>query len=340
MTDNILIVDDDPGVIQLMGRILADSGNLRFATNGEDALKLAQELIPDLVLLDAEMRGMSGFRVLDALKARPEMADVPVIFVTAHCETEFEVSALEAGAADFIAKPISPPLMLARVTTQLRVKRMTDQLRLAASTDSLTGVANRRKFDEMLEHEWLRARRGGDPIAVLLIDIDHFKLYNDRYGHPRGDSSLRQVAQALSGAARRTGDLVARCGGEEFALLLPRTPRAGAEHVANRILAAVDALSLIHAGSPTARHLTVSIGIACYDEVSPCWVDIRADGRIGAPGHFPCIATDLVLTADKALYSAKHAGRGQARLWDIVPIERIALPDESELSLGVLQRAG
>jgi diguanylate cyclase (GGDEF)-like protein len=318
VNDNILVVDDDPGIIQLIGRILGKVGDLRFATNGEDALRLAAESVPDLVLLDAEMPGMSGYRVLDALKARPEMVDVPVIFVTAHCEAAFEISAFESGAADFIAKPIRAALVLARVGTQLRVKHMTDQLRLAAATDSLTGVANRRKFDATLEHEWQRALRGTDPMALLLIDVDHFKMYNDRYGHPKGDSCLRLVAQALVDSARRAGDLVARCGGEEFAMLLPQTSRIGAQHVARRVHGSVKALDISHAGSATARHLTVSIGIACYDDESEVWVKNPADVRfVGDERRLPCTATDLVITADKALYSAKRAGRAQSVLQEM-----------------------
>jgi diguanylate cyclase (GGDEF)-like protein len=341
MNDNILLVDDDPSAIQLMGRILADVGNLRFATNGEDALRLAQDCTPDLVLLDAEMRGMSGYRVLDALKVRPEMVDVPVIFVTSHCEPAFEVSAFEAGAADFIAKPVRAPLVLARVSTQLRVKHMTDQLRYAAATDGLTGVANRRKFDETLEHEWQRARRGGDPMALLLIDVDHFKLYNDRYGHPKGDTSLRMVAKALTGAARRTGDLVARCGGEEFAMLLPQTTRRGAEHVARRALNAVAALEIIHSASTTSRHLSVSIGIACYDSECPCWVDTSAEVRfIGDDRRLPVTAADLVMTADRALYGAKRAGRGQSRMEEIGGVDPPALALRADASVPVLQRVG
>jgi diguanylate cyclase (GGDEF)-like protein len=341
MNDNILLVDDDPGAIQQMGHILADMGDLRFATNGEQALRLAQELTPDLILLDAEMRGMSGYRVLDALKAQPEMADVPVIFVTAHSELEFEVSAFEAGAADFIAKPISAPLMLARVGTQLRVKRMTDQLRRSATTDGLTGVANRRKFDETLEFEWQRARRACDPMALLLIDIDHFKLYNDRYGHPKGDIALRQVARALTGVALRTGDLVARCGGEEFAILLPQTSRLGAEHIARRVLSAVHGLSIVHAGSVTSHHLTVSIGICCYDAACVYWVDTSADFRsVGNDRRLPCTSAEMVLTADKALYAAKRAGRAQARLQDMVDIELGTRDAGTQAAPHGLQRAG
>jgi len=339
MNDDILLVDDDPGAIQLMGRMLAEVGNLRFATNGEDALRLAQESPPDLILLDAEMQGMSGYRVLDALKSRPEMIDVPIIFVTSHSEPAFEVSALEAGAADFIAKPIRAPLVLARVATQLRLKRMTDQLRSAAATDSLTGVANRRRFDESLEDEWQRGRRGGDPISLLLIDVDHFKLYNDRYGHPKGDCALQSVAKALTAVARRTGDLVARCGGEEFALLLPKTPRAGAEDVAGRVLGSIAGLNLLHSASPTGRHLSVSIGIGCFDTESACWVNHAAEGRAGADRRLPCAAGDLVVTADKALYSAKRGGRAQFILRD-VSLD-LASPDvKKELFPNGLQRVG
>jgi PleD family two-component response regulator len=147
----ILLVDDDPGAIQLMGRILANEGELRFATNGSDALRLARESAPDLILLDAEMPGMSGFELLRMLKAESSLAEVPVIFITSHNEAGFEVSALDMGAADVIAKPLRSSRVLARVRSQLRVKHMADELRRTATTDGLTGVANGRQF------EWLRA---------------------------------------------------------------------------------------------------------------------------------------------------------------------------------------
>ena len=317
MSDNILLVDDDPDSIQLLGRILGDVGNLRFATSGEDALRLARESTPDLMLLDAEMPGISGFQVLEAFKAEPELADVPVIFVTSHSEPEFEVSGFERGAADFIAKPVSPPLVLARVKTQLRVKRLADELRRISKTDPLTGVANRRRFDALLEQEWQRAQRAGDPLALLMIDVDHFKLYNDHYGHPAGDACLRAVAQALLGASLRPADLVARYGGEEFVILLPQTPRAGAEHVARGVLDAVEALGIPHAASLTALHITVSVGVACYDESSACWLPQSADSHVAQDRRVRCEPEDLLEAADKALYCAKHAGRAQARLLDI-----------------------
>jgi diguanylate cyclase (GGDEF)-like protein len=304
---SILLVDDDAGAIQLMGRILADVGNLRFATNGQDALRLARESAPDLILLDAEMPGMSGFELLKTLKAQSSLADVPVIFITSHIEAGFEVSALDMGAADFIAKPLKSSRVLARVRTQLRVKHMADELRRNATTDALTGVANRRQFDESLEREWLRARRSGEPVALLMIDVDHFKLYNDLYGHPKGDVCLKHVAQALLSACKRPADLVARYGGEEFMILLPQTPRCGAQRIAQQVLDAVAALGIFHEDSQTTHYVSVSVGIACFDDASACWENLSQALR----------ASDLVQAADKALYSAKEAGRGQAKLRDI-----------------------
>ena len=143
---NILLVDDDASAIQLMGAILGNVATLRFATNGKDAMRLAHELAPDLILLDAEMPGMSGFELLGMLKAERQLADVPAIFITGHTEAGFEVSALEMGAADFIAKPFRSSLVLARVKTHLRMKRLADELRHAATTDSLTGVWKQAAF--------------------------------------------------------------------------------------------------------------------------------------------------------------------------------------------------
>jgi diguanylate cyclase (GGDEF)-like protein len=304
---SILLVDDDPGAIQLMGRILADVGKLLFATNGKDALRLARDSTPDLILLDAEMPGMSGFELLKMLKAESSLADVPVIFITAHNAAGFEVSALDLGAADFIAKPLKSSRVLARVRTQLRVKHMADELRRTATTDALTGIANRRQFDESLEREWLRTKRATEAVSLLMIDVDHFKLYNDLFGHPKGDACLIYVAQALRSACNRPGDFVARYGGEEFMILLPKTPRQGAQHLAQRVLDAVAACGIFHEDSQTIHYVSVSVGIACFDDASACWpYDSSA-----------LSASDLVHAADRALYSAKHAGRAQAKLRDI-----------------------
>lgn len=316
---SILLVDDDPGAIQLMGRILGSIGELRFATNGTDAMRLARESAPDLILLDAEMPGMSGFELLRNLKAESSLADVPVIFITSHTEAGFEVSALDMGAADFISKPLKSSRVLARVRTQLRVKHVADQLRRTATTDALTGIANRRQFDEALEREWLRTQRSGDPVSLLMIDVDHFKLYNDLYGHPKGDICLQAVTQALLRACKRPADLVARYGGEEFVILLPYTPRQGARHIGQNVLDAVAAFGIFHKDSATTHYVSVSVGIACYDDASPCWVKPGLRHRDDMKTQ-RC-AGDLVLAADQALYSAKRAGRAQAKLRDIDDVD-------------------
>lgn len=319
MDNKILLVDDDPSAIELLGNVLQGMGRLLFATSGSDALRLARVSELDLVLLDAEMPGMNGFEVFRAMKALPALADIPVIFITSRNDTSFQVECFDIGAADFISKPVVPPLVRARVKTQLRIKHLADTLRHIATTDALTGIANRRQFDEVLEREWLLARRSGEPISILMVDVDHFKLYNDRYGHPMGDTCLQQVATALLGIGFRPGDLVARYGGEEFVLLLPQTPRAGAEYMAQSVLAAVAALNIVHEDSPTAGHVTVSVGIAWGDGGSDR-VELRhgtAGSTTKAPAHS---AHHLVEAADQALYSAKHAGRAQAYSQAIVTI--------------------
>jgi len=329
MTNNhILMVDDDPATVRVMGRILAGMGPLRFADSGLEALQMARESPPDLILLDAEMPGMSGFDVCRKLKAYPELAEIPVIFITSHAEAEFEVAGFELGAADFIAKPVNPPLMLARVKTQLRFKHMADEMRHVAMVDGLTGVANRRCFDETLSREWQRSRRGAQPMSLLMIDIDHFKQFNDHYGHPAGDTCLRAVAQSLVAAGLRPADRVARFGGEEFAVLLPETARAGAEHMAHRVLDAIEALAIPHQASATALHVTVSVGVACYDDASNGWIEASADSRFLSTQGAHLSAGELLAAADSALYAAKDAGRAQAMLLDIADFDASAMARE------------
>ena len=290
----ILVVDDAMENIQLLHQALQEEHDVLFALDGERALDLALHQQPDLILLDAIMPGMDGYAVCGALRAHPATADIPVIFITALNSPEDETRALEAGASDFISKPVNTAVMRARVRTHLTVKRQSDALRELTLTDSLTGVANRRAFDERLESEWRRALRARTPLSLIMLDIDHFKAYNDRYGHPAGDACLRQVASQLVQCAARSDDLAARYGGEEFALLLPCTDLIGAEGVARTVIEAVDGLGISHGGSSTAPHVTVSIGVAC-----------AVPAQDLAPGA-------LVALADRLLYLAKNGGRHRA----------------------------
>jgi len=292
----ILVVDDAMENIQILHGALQEEQEVLFALSGARALELARSQHPDLILVDAVMPDMDGYAVCAALRAAPETCDIPVIFVTALKTPEDETRALDAGAADFITKPVNAAVVRARVRTQLTVKRQADALRALTLTDPLTGVANRRAFDERLEAEWRRCARAGLPVALILADIDHFKAYNDHYGHQAGDACLVQVAAALRRAAGRTHDLVARYGGEEFAILLPQLDALGAEGVARRLLNELAQLGLRHAASPTAPQLTMSMGLSSL-------VPRDAQG-----------ADTLVASADALLYQAKAAGRNRYRM--------------------------
>ncbi len=306
----LLLVDDDPGTIQVLSSILSSYADQRFATNGPDALRLARATVPDLVLLDAEMQGMSGFDVCQALKADPVLSEVPVIFVTSHSTPDFEVAALKMGAADFISKPMLPEVVRARVNTQLKVRHLTEELRRLATLDGLTGIANRRLFDDTLFIEWQRARRSGQPLSLLLADVDFFKAFNDHHGHQLGDKCLRQVARALQSVSKRPADLAARYGGEEFVMVLPATDAAGAAVVAHALMAAMQQLALPHGASAVGANVTLSVGVSTFDVNSGGWVADGVDSRFEAATPISR-ADDLLRAADAALYCAKKAGRAQ-----------------------------
>jgi diguanylate cyclase (GGDEF)-like protein len=289
----ILIVDDAMENIQILHQALQDEHDVLFAMNGAKALHMAQNQLPDVILLDAVMPDMDGYAVCAALRGSAITRDIPIIFVTALKTPEDETRALDAGAADFITKPVNAAVVRARVRTQLTVKRQSDALRELTLTDGLTGVSNRRAFDEKLQGEWRRCARARMPMALILVDIDHFKLFNDHYGHQAGDACLRQVGAAMRRAAKRPQDMVARYGGEEFAILLPQEDVHGAETVARKVLDEIAALGISHARSTGAPQVTVSMGVAA---LAP------ADGL--EPGA-------LVKTADTLLYRAKAGGRNR-----------------------------
>lgn len=290
---DILIVDDDPTAITFLKSALNGQGRLRFATSGSEALRIARHTVPDLVLLDIEMPGLSGFEVCRALKDDPQTAEVPVIFLTGHDQAAEELAGLSLGAVDFIGKPARPPLVRARVQTHLRLKRMSDALRCAATEDAATGVANRRRFNETLDAEWLRHARDGRPLAVLRLDLDPTLADEGPHRLPAPDPQLRQIAQALRAAARRPGDLLARLEGPQFALLLPDTDAAGAGAMARRLQTTWDALAARAADG----QIGLAVGGACAAPISP---PPRA-----VPGH----ALELLAAADRALGEARRLGQ-------------------------------
>jgi len=290
----LLVVDDQPVNIQALYQAFSADHQVLMATSGEQALKIALSQQPDLVLLDVMMPGMDGHQVCQHLKADESTRDIPVIFVTAHDDEASETRGLEMGAVDFISKPINPKIVRARVKTHLTLKAQSDLLRQWVYIDGLTGVYNRRHFDEQLASEWGRAVRNGTELSVVLLDVDFFKRYNDRYGHQAGDDCLRRLAACLKDSLKRPADIVARYGGEEFVCLLPDTPMAGALALAERLRDNVAALAIEHADSAAAPVVTVSLGVCCKP--------------VDAVGT----AARLLRGADAQLYQAKAQGRARA----------------------------
>jgi len=287
----VLIVDDEPSNVLVLAEVLQGAYDLSFATDPARAVELATLSRYDLVLLDVVMPGLDGYDVLERLRHTPANAGTPVIFVTAMHDTRDEERGFAAGAVDYITKPISAPIVRARVRTHLELKRQRDLLERLALQDGLTGIANRRRFDDELAARCRDAAARRDRLALLLVDVDHFKAYNDRYGHGAGDDCLRAIAHALARAFERPDELAARVGGEEFALLPSGSDARGA---ARRALEAVRALDLAHAGSPSASRVSISIGAierAVEESIPPRRLMAQADGL---------------------LYEAKQSGRDRA----------------------------
>jgi diguanylate cyclase (GGDEF)-like protein len=277
--------------IRVMHLALAAEHDVFMATSGEQALGFCAKTPPDIVLLDVEMPGLNGLEVCRRLKQDQDTQSIPIIFVTSHQGQEEETACWEAGGVDFVSKPVNPLTLRKRVNSHLTLKFQADLLREMAFIDGLTGVANRRFFDERLGLEWRRGKRSGSSLALILADVDHFKKYNDHYGHLAGDDCLRMVATALKQVLKRPADLAARYGGEEFVCLLPDTDLDGAITLAGEMAAAVRALGIEHVGSKTAPIVTVSLGVAA--------IHPRAEEACEA----------LVQSADAELYRAKQLGR-------------------------------
>jgi diguanylate cyclase (GGDEF)-like protein len=290
----VLIVDDQVSNVKLLAAILGDDYRIRVASTGPDALNLAESKPkPDLILLDIMMPDMDGYEVCRRLKDNSATQNIPVIFVSALRSEADEARGLDLGAIDYISKPLSAPIVRARVRNHAILKRKADLLESLAHVDSLTNIANRRRFDNALLLEWRRCQRAGVSLALLMIDIDTFKAYNDHYGHGQGDVCLTMVAAELAAGLQRPADIVARFGGEEFVVLLPETDIAAAALMGERLREQIAALRIPHAPQQQYAHVTISVGCAAVlpaDSLKP---------------------EDLLGAADRNLYAAKSAGRNR-----------------------------
>ena len=289
----ILAVDDSPENLDLIRNILEPHYPVKVAIRGDVALHIASTQFPDLILLDIVLDDIDGFEICRRLKSQDNTRNIPIIFLTAKRSEKDEVYGFKIGGSDYITKPFSPSIVLARVKTHIQLKKKSDLLEKLASLDGLTEIPNRRAFDAALERQWNQSKRTNMPLSLLIIDIDAFKQYNDYYGHPMGDECLKRVAGALQSLTHRPEDLVSRMGGEEFAILLPNTDSTGAMLRAEQYRDAIESLKIHHTNSTPNTHITISIGVATLQ------AQTRDD------------ALTLLKAADDALYRAKNQGRNR-----------------------------
>lgn len=314
----VLLIDDQQIIAEAVRRCLADADDIEFhyCPDPTKAIKLAAELKPTLILQDLVMPDIDGLMMVRFFRVAPETAKIPIIVLSTKEEPEIKSEAFALGANDYIVKLPDKIELIARIRyhsqsyinqlqrdeafralqeSQKRLAEANKILQKLSSLDGLTGIANRRQFDEVLNVEWQRAMRHSRNLAVIILDIDFFKLYNDHYGHQQGDECLKRVAASLDEAAARETDLVARYGGEEFTVILPETDAEGALTVAEALRANVQKQQIPHAKSKVSEYVSISVGVA------------------SAVPEQGTRAESIVALADKALYLAKEEGRNRVK---------------------------
>lgn len=322
---NILIVDDDQDMQLLLQTYLKklEDCNVHFtetAAETYEILNFEEEEVEteiDLIILDIVLKKENGIEICRKIKNSKKYQDIPIIMITAHGDANILKKAFAAGASDFIRKPINKIEFMARIKSALKLRReikermkreqkllelsaelqkVNTKLEKIALQDGLTGLANRRLFDQTLENEFKRAKRNQTQLALIMADIDNFKAYNDTYGHQEGDQCLKTIASVLKDSAKRASDLAARYGGEEFAIILPETDLEGAVELAEKIREKIISLEIEHKNSQTNQYVTVSFGVTKIENI----------GEINEQ-----LIKEFIETADDALYQAKEKGRNR-----------------------------
>lgn len=315
----ILLVEDSATLRYAMRTYIIDAGHEPLvARSGEEALQMLENTPVDMIIMDVEMPGLNGFETTRLIREWLAGHWIPIVFVTGLNEDENYREGIEAGGDDYLIKPVSFMIIKAKIRAMERIAEMRDQLsrlnselEALSQLDSLTQIFNRRTFNEMAKQQWALAKRHQQPVSALMIDVDHFKLFNDHYGHPAGDACLKKVTQAIKGCLHRTTDILGRYGGEEFIVLLPETDAKGALCVAQAIGEAISALQIRHGVSPTAPYVTASIGGATC---------------LRTTGHD---LEELIKNADRALYKAKRAGRNRSWVDEVATHKTLLLADSN-----------
>ena len=319
----VLLVDDDVMVGELIGAALEGHSDIdfHFCVNPGEALALAENIQPTVILQDLVLPDVDGLTLVRAYRAGRKTRDVPIVVLSAKEEPEAKREAFEAGANDYLVKLPDKIELLARIRyhtraylnqvqrdqayralrqSQQQLMEANIELQRLNKIDGLTGLFNRRYYDEFLQMEWNRAVRERTPLSLIMIDVDDFKRYNDTYGHLAGDEILKKVAEAARLCCNRPADFTARFGGEEFSVVLPSTPAPGAQALAEKLRDYIEALQINHPESTVGRFLTLSIGVATT-----------------VPKHKDRFRT-LIDTADKAMYQAKHTGKNRVVAFEAI----------------------
>ena len=285
----ILIVDDQVINLEVLDMHLSTHFKIVRALSGTEAIDICQVEVPDLIIMDVIMPGLDGLETCARLRKREEFADIPVIFSTSLSTAKDETACWDAGGTDFIAKPVHPETLKRRIHYHIKLKLQTDLLKHQVYRDPLTNIYNRKYLEEHGDKLVKQANRTGRPLVLLMIDIDCFKLYNDLYGHVKGDDCLKVVASTLNNLVARPSDIVVRYGGEEFCCMLPETDEQGARKIARNMCTTIESLNICHPSSPQKR-ITVSIG-----GVVTCGLQKTVE--------------DLIKDADLQLYRQKLKGK-------------------------------
>ncbi len=314
----VLLVDDQPMIVEAVRRLLANQDDIEFfaVTDATRALAEAERIAPTAILQDLVMPGIDGFALIQLYRASAVLQQVPVIVLSSKEDPKLKAHGFSVGANDYMIKLPDRLELLARVRyhsaahmhrlqrdeafrmlreSQRQLAEANIELQQLAVLDALTGIANRRRFDDAMRTEWQRGQREGRPLSLLMCDIDCFKLYNDTYGHPAGDLCLKKTAAVFTENLKRAADLVTRYGGEEFAIILPETTSEGAQDLAEDCRAHLERMALAHSGA-AGGIVTVSIGVATMIPTADSTLD------------------ELIKRADKALYAAKTGGRNRVHL--------------------------
>lgn len=314
----VLLVDDQPMIAEAVRRCLQDQPDIEFhyCQDPSRAIKMADEIEPTCILQDLVLPEIDGLMMVRFFRANPKTRQTPIIVLSTKEEAEVKSQAFTMGANDYLVKLPDTVELIARIRyhsksyislkerdeafralkeSQEKLEAANRKLKKLSSLDGLTGIPNRRHFDESLHKEWNRAMRAGTPLSLIMLDIDFFKLYNDHYGHQGGDDCLKRVATILAGLARRGTDIVARYGGEEFAVILPDTDQAGAEQIAESLRVAVQDSRIPHKMSKVSEYVSISVGVGTGTPTRDTSPEL------------------LIETADQALYRAKEDGRNRVK---------------------------